>query len=302
MTQRLPSPIALRAFEAAARHLSFTRAAAELSVTQAAISHQVKALETDLGVRLFNRLTRRLTLTEEGATLFSVVGDAFGRITVTVDELRAADSGGTLTVALGPALAVGWLASRIGRFWQRYPEIQLHLHHTSEPVDFARSNIDLAVDWGGDGDWPGLNADLLLRVRATPVCSPAMLDGAHPLRRPGDLKHHTLLHDAGYQGWPLWLAAAGADDVDPLAGPVFDDHNVVLHAAMEGQGVALGGVSFVTQDVAAGRLARPFELAIEIDAAYYIVCPPAALDRRKVRNFRDWLLEEARVGEETQAA
>ena len=302
MTSALPSPIALRAFEAAARQLSFTRAAAELSVTQAAISHQVKALETDLGVRLFNRLTRRLTLTEDGAALFAVVGDAFERIAATVARLRTPDSGGTLTVALGPYIAAGWLAPRIGRFWRRYPEIQLRLHHTSEPVDFARSNVDLAVDWGGDGDWPGLHADLLLRVRVTPVCSPALLDGVHPLRRPGDLKHHTLLHDAGYQGWPLWLAAAGADDVDPSAGPVFDDHNVVLHAAMEGQGVALGGASFVAQDVAAGRLARPFELAIEIDAAYYVVYPPGALDRPKVRAFRDWLLEEARAGEETQAA
>ncbi len=302
MTSVLPSPIALRAFEAAARHLSFTRAAAELSVTQAAVSHQVKALETDLGVRLFNRLTRRLTLTEEGTALYAVVGDAFGRIAATVDELRPANSGGALTVALGPALAVGWLSSRIGRFWRRYPEIQLRLHHTSEPVNFARWNVDLAVDWGGDGDWPGLDTDLLLRVRATPVCSPALLDGAHPLRRPGDLKHHTLLHDAGYQGWPLWLAAAGADDVDPSAGPVFDDHNVVLHAAMDGQGVALGEASFVAQDVAAGRLARPFELAIEIDASYYIVCPQGALNRPKVRAFRDWLLNEARAGEETQAA
>ena len=302
MASTLPSPIALRAFEAAARRLSFTRAAAELGVTQAAISHQVKALETDLGVRLFNRLTRRLTLTEEGAALFAVVGDAFGRIAASVEGLRAADSGGTLTVALGPALAVGWLSPRIGRFWRRYPEIQLRLHHTSEPADFAGSNVDLAVDWGGDSDWPGLNTDLLLRERATPVCSPTLLDGAHPLRRPGDLKHHTLLHDAGYPGWPLWLAAAGADDVDPVAGPIIDDHNVVLHAAMDGQGVALGGVSFVAQDVAAGRLARPFELAIEFDASYYVVCPPGALDRPKVRAFRDWLLNEARAGEESQAA
>ncbi len=302
MTERLPSPVALRAFEAAARHLSFTRAAAELNVTQAAISHQVKALESDLGVRLFNRLTRRLTLTEDGAALHAVVGDAFERIATTVARLRTPDSGGTLTVAFGPYIAAGWLAPRIGRFWRRYPDIQLRLHHTSEPVDFARSNVDLAVEWGGDGDWPGLNADLLLRVRATPVCSPVLLEGPHPLRRPGDLKHHTLLHDTGYQGWPLWLAAAGVTDIDELAGPIIDDHNVVLHAAMDGQGVALGEASFVAQDVAAGRLVRPFELAIEIDAAYYVVCPPDALERPKVRAFRDWLLEEARTGEEAQVA
>ena len=293
MAQSLPSPIALRSFEAGARHLSFTRAARELNVTQAAISHQVKALETDLGVRLFHRLTRRLALTDGGGALYAVVGDAFERIAATADRLRVPGSGGTLTVSLGPYIAAAWLSPRIGRFWRRHPNIELHLHHTIEPVDFRNSAIDLAIDWGGGGDWPGLSAELLLRVRATPVCSPALLDGPHPLCTPRDLAHQTLLHEAGHQGWSLWLAAAGVGDVDSRAGPVIDDHNVLLHAAMDGQGVALGEASFVADDVAAGRLARPFALAVDIDAAYYIVYPPAALERPRVRAFRDWLLEEA---------
>ncbi len=300
MVSNLPSPIALRAFEVAARHLSFTRAAAELNVTQAAISHQIKSLETHLGVRLFHRLTRRLTLTDEGDMLYAVVGGAFQRIAATIDRLRVADSGGTLTVSLEPYIAAAWLSPRIGRFWQRHPNIELHLYHTAEPVDFRQPGIDLAVVWGDDANaWPSLTAELLLRVRVTPVCSPRLLEGPHPLRVPDDLRHHTLLQDVSHLGWPRWLAAAGATKVSPTAGPVIDDHNVAMHTAMEGQGVVLGESSFVTHDIAAGRLVRPFELDVGIDAAYYIVYPPDALDRPKVRAFRDWLLEEvdARAGD-----
>ena len=293
MARSLPSPIALRSFEAAARHLSFTRAARELNVTQAAISHQVKALESDLGVRLFDRLTRRLALTEGGRALYATVGEAFERIAATAARLRAEAGGDTLTVGLGTYFSAAWLSSRIGRFWRRYPDIRLHLHHMSEPVDFAMSAIDLAVDWG-TGDWPGLSIDLLMRVSATPVCSPRLAEGPHPLRTPNDLRYHTLLHEAGHGGWPLWLAAARATEVDAGAGPMIDDHNVVMHAVMEGQGVALGGESFIAQDVAAGRLVRPFDLAVDIGASYYIVYPPGALDQPKIRAFRDWLREEAR--------
>lgn len=292
MAQSLPSPIALRAFEAAARHLSFTRAARELNVTQAAISHQVKALESDLGTPLFRRMTRRLALTAEGATLYSVVGDAFERIAATAGSLRASDSSGPLTVSLGPYFAAAWLAPRIGRFWRRHPGIELHLHHTIVPVDFRSSAADLAVEWG-DGDWPGLTSDLLLHVRATPVCSPSLLVGPHPLRRPEDLKHQILLHESGQLGWPMWLDAAGITLDNERSGPVIDDHNVLLHAAMDGHGVALAEVSFIDDDVATGRLARPFDLVVDMEAAYYILTPPGALDRPKVCAFRDWMLEEA---------
>ncbi len=303
MIVTLPSPIALRAFEAAARHLSFTRAAAELNVTQAAISHQIKALETELGVRLFLRLTRRLALTEDGTALAAAVGDAFERITAAAGRLRAEGGTGRLTVSVGPYFSAAWLSLRIGRFWRRYPNIQLHLHHTMESADFRQSEIDLAVDWGwGAVDWPGLDAELFMRLHVTPVCSLALLDGPHPLREPRDLGRHTLLHEADHQGWALWLAAAGATGVDAEAGPVIDDHNVLVHAAMEGQGVALAEASFIGDDVAAGRLARPFGLAVDIDAAYYIVCPPGALERPKVRAFRDWLFEEAAVHRAAAAA
>ncbi|MFP6744301.1 MAG: transcriptional regulator GcvA [Alphaproteobacteria bacterium] len=298
MTSNLPSPVALRAFEAAARHLSFTRAAAELNVTQAAVSHQIKALESHLGVRLFHRLTRRLTLTDEGDTLYSVVGDAYQRIAGAIDRLRVADSGGTLSVSLEPFIAAAWLSPRIGRFWQRHPNIELHLHHTAEPVDFRQSGIDLAVVWGADADvWPGLTAELLLRVRVTPVCSPRLLEGPHPLRVPDDLRHHTLLQDVGHQGWRRWLAAAGATKVPTDVGPVIDDHNVAMHAAMEGQGVVLGESSFIAHDIAARRLVRPFKLDVGIEAAYHILYPADALARPKVRAFRDWLLEEVATGD-----
>ena len=292
MASHLPPLNALRGFESAARHLSFTHAANELNVTQAAVSHQVKALEQDLGVPLFRRLTRKLALTEEGRVLATAVADAFARIGETAQYLRSDSRQSVLTVSLTQSIGVKWLGARLGRFWQQHPEIELRLHHSWHLVDFDREDVDMAIRWGV-GDWPGLTSHLLKSADVTPLFSPKLLSGDKPIRSPADLRHHTLLHDAGYDDWPRWLAAAGAPEVDAGRGPTFDSHNVLLEAAIAGHGVALGSTVLLADDIAAGRLVAPFDLNVQLDAAYHIVYPPRAADLPKVVAFRDFLLEEA---------
>ena len=291
--RRLPPLNSLRAFEAGARHLSFTRAAEELHVTQAAVSHQVRALEEHLGVRLFRRLTRRLVLTEEGRALLPAVSEAFDRIAEAAERVgRDAGRARTLTVSVTPSLGARWLVHRLGRFWREHPDIDLRLHHSIQLVDFGRDDVDMAVRWGRGG-WPGVEAEFLMPAGVTPVCSPALLAGPNPLRAPADLRHHTLLHDGGYEGWLEWLTAAGVTDVDARRGPIIDDTGVVIQLALAGEGVALGPTVLVAEDLAAGRLVRPFDLRLESDIAYHLVYPSRALNRPKVKAFRDFLLAEA---------
>jgi len=292
MVRRLPPLNALRAFEAGARHLSFTRAAEELFVTQAAVSHQVKALEEYLGVALFRRLTRRLVLTEPGRVLLPVVGDAFDRIAGTAERLRSDDEERGLTVSLTPSFGARWLGRRLGRFWAQHPDIDLKLHHSNRLTDFRREEVDVVVRWGC-GNWPGLEAEFLMRAGFTPVCSPALLEGPHPLRQPADLLHHTLLHEDDYEDWTQWLLAARAEGVDARRGPVIDDPSTLDRATLEGQGVALGRTALIREHLAAGRLVRPFSLDLETDHAYYLVYPQQALIRPKVKAFRDFILAEA---------
>ena len=296
MVRRLPPLNALRAFEAGARHLSFTKAAEELFVTQAAVSHQVKALEEDLGVSLFRRMTRKLALTEEGRALLPVVGEALDRIAEAAEGLRSQGGSRGLTVSLTPSFGVKWLAQRLGRFWALHPDIEMRLHHSNQLVDFARDEVDAAVRWGG-GDWPGVEAVYLMRAGLTPVCAPALCEGPPPLNVPDDLRHHTLLHENDYVEWAQWLALAGARDVDPRRGPVIDNLSVVHQAAIDGQGVALGLASLMREDLAAGRLVKPFDIDLDADNAYYLVAPPRNFERPNVQAFRDFLLAELKADE-----
>ena len=291
MTLRLPPLTALRAFEAAGRHLNFTRAAEELHVTQAAVSHQIKLLERHLGQALFRRAGRTLALTGPGRALLPALGEAFGRIAEAVEGLGAAERDSALSVTLRPYFAMKWLAPRLGRFWQACPRIALGLHHSIEAVDFAREDVDLAVLWGR-GDWPGVAAEVLLGGALAPVCSPALLEGPRALESVGDLRHHNLLHEETRELWTRWLAAAGAEDVVAAHDTIVDDTNVRLEAAVDGQGVALGWIPLLGEELASGRLVRPFAPALE-GYAYYVVTPPGGLARPKVRAFRDWLFEEA---------
>ncbi len=283
---------ALRAFEAAARHLSFTRAAQELSVTQAAISHQVKALEERLEVTLFRRLNRRLLLTDAGQAYLPPVRDAFDRLADATARLRAHDSTGLLTVSVLASFAAKWLVPRLGKFREAHPHIDVHVAPSDHLTDFAAENVDVGIRYGR-GEWPGLRADRILTENLFPVCSPQLLAGPHPLCTPADLRHHTFLHDDMRIDWRMWLVAAGVDDVDPSGGPSFTDSSMLVQAAVEGQGVALARSALAADDLAAGRLVKPFDISLPSEAAYYVVCPEAASERPKIAAFRAWLVAEA---------
>ncbi len=294
---RLPPLNALRTFEAAARHLSFTRAASELHVTQAAVSHQIKGLEDWLGIRLFRRLNRRLLLTEEGQQYLVSVRGAFDELASGTQRLLAGDRRGILTVSVIPSFAARWLVPRMGRFRDAHPEIDLRIAATLQSVDFMRDDVDVGIRYGA-GRYPGLHATLVMSEEYFPVCNPALLDGRHPLREPSDLRHHTLLHDEHLPGepnpvWKDWLKAAGVTGVRHDRGPVFGDASMMVQAAIAGQGVALGRTALVNDDLIAGRLVRPFPLALPAGYAYWLVCPESYADRPKIVAFRDWLLAEA---------
>jgi LysR family glycine cleavage system transcriptional activator len=302
MSRRLPPLNALRAFEAAARHLSFTRAAEELHVTQTAISHQIRALEERLGVRLFRRLPRGLLLTEEAQRYLPPVRDAFDQIAAATERLGAAGASGVLTVSVLPSFAAKWLVPRLGRFRAAHPEIDVRLSASMQLVDFAKEDVDVGIRMGR-GVYPGLRVERMFGEEAFPVCSPKLLEGPHPLRTPGDLRHQTLLHDQDVgavmasdarQGWRLWLERAGVEGVDVERGPIFDDTSLLVQAAIDGQGVALGRRVLCAADLAAGRLVRPFELALPFRMAYYLVCPEALAERARIAAFRRWIMAEAK--------
>lgn len=293
MGRRLPPLNALRAFEAAARHLSFTRAAGELNVTQAAISHQVKALEERLGLSLFRRVNRGLLLTEEGQSLFPVIRDALDTLADGVERVRQRETRGMLTVSVLPSFAVKWLVPRLSHFQDRHPDIDLRISASERLVDFARDAIDIAVRFGR-GFWPGLRVDRLFREAFTPVCSPAL---ARQLKEPADLARVVLLEEdmlltPELPTWRDWLAAAGVGNVDPSRGPRFSHTHIMLQAAIDGRGVALSQVVLAADDLAAGRLVAPFALRLPTDYAHYVVGPSVTADRPKVKAFREWMLSE----------
>jgi len=292
MPHRLPPLNSLKSFEAAGRHLSFTRAAAELSVTQAAVSHQVKTLEEYLGVPLFVRLPRKLVLTGAGEALLPVISGSLDEISNTVTAIRQELGTVLLSVRLAPSFAAKWLSPRLGDFRQAHPEIDLRLYHSNEAVDFRRADIDLAVTYGV-GDWPDVVADRLLSIDFFPVCSPSYLNPGRPLTDPANLSHYTLLHDSSYDNWSNWLSLAGLHDINPRRGPILDDTNVLIQAAIEGQGVALGSTVFVADHLRSTRLISPFDLVLNSEFAYYLVCPEGHHSRPAVLAFRNWILKQA---------
>ena len=290
--RRLPSLNALKAFEAAARHESFTRAAADLNVTQGAVSHQVKALEGELGLRLFRRERQRLIITEAGKAYLEVVRDAFDRIAGGTERLMQRQKSGILSVSASPNFAAKWLVHRLGRFAEANPGVDLRIDATTQHVDFARDETDVAIRHG-DGRWPGLHVTRLCEEELFPVCSPKLLKGRGALRAPADLAHRTLLHLDDAQDWARWLEAAGVSGVDLARGPVFSQRSMAIDAAIDGQGIALARTALCAWDLLAGRLVRPFDFALQVPYAYWIVCPKANAELPKIAAFRDWLLAEA---------
>jgi LysR family glycine cleavage system transcriptional activator len=291
MERRLPPLNGLRAFEAAARLLSFTRAAAELSVTQSAVSHQIRGLEERLGVPLFKRMPGALVLSETGEALLPIVTDAFDRLAEGVASVIEHEVKGVLTVNVSPSFAVKWLAPRLGHFRERFPGIELHLLTSNYYTDFAREGVDAAIRHGV-GPWPGLRADRFLDDEVYPVCSPALLEGEHPIREPADLQHHVLLDLINRPYWPRWLAAAGVPDLKPRDMILFDDIGFGLEAAAIGMGVAMGRSTILGDDLHHGRLVRPLALAMPGRYGFHLVCPEAIANRPKIARLRAWLKEE----------
>lgn len=293
--RRLPSLKALRSFEAAARHGSFSRAATELSVTHAAISHQIRALEDDLGAALFHRTGRHVELTERGEKLLPVLTIAFDQIAEAWHQAGARDSA-TLTVSVEPSFAARWLVLRLGKFNRAHPEIELRLLPSADVVDFSREDVDIGVRYGLGG-WPDAVSEKLFEATVYPVCAPALLDPEKPIRKPEDLKSYPLLHEETMQHWINWLEEAGVKNPRWAArGPLFIEASLALQAASSGQGVALANDTLAMADLAEGRLIRLFDIEMPDEEGYWLVYPEGGLKKPKVQAFRRWIREEAGLG------
>ena len=308
---RLPPLNALRAFEAAARHSSFALAARELHVTPAAVSHQIKGLEAYLGLRLFQRLKRGLELTRAGQAFLPKLREGFARLGEAVEELRSLNEPGTLAVSAATSFATRWLAPRLHRFVAAHPDLDVRITASTRLIDPAKGEIgpgdaqagspvedaDIVVRFGA-GDYPGFRVDKLLPVSVTPLCSPRLNAGEHPIRSAADLKHHVLIHDNvnfddGTPLWDAWFEAAGMAGVDTSHGLHFNHAMLALEAAAEGMGVVLGMPVLAGSDLASGRLIAPLALSLPLKFGYHIVSDPDAARRSDVAAFRNWLLAEA---------
>lgn len=313
MTYRLPPLSALRAFEAAARHLSFKKAAEELHVTPAAISQQIKQLEGYLDVALFRRLTRALELTERGEAMLPKIREGFACLAAAVETTRRSVPG-PLTVAAPPSFATRWLVPRLPRFSAAHPEVELRLTSSPDSVDrrgetvvFEAGPVDVRDDLSqvairyGTGSYPGYRVERIFAPGYLPVCSPGLPTAERPLASPDDLRRHVLIHDETIEeddasaSWAAWLKLAGVDRIDSQRGPRFSNAVLAVEAALEGQGVVLALPPLVEADIAAGRLIVPFPLAVPSPYAYYLVMPEVIAERPSVAAFRRWLLGEARI-------
>lgn len=295
---------ALWTFSVAARHLSFARAADELDVTAAAVSNQIRAFEQRLGTRLFWRTSRTMGLTNAGKALHAATETPLRSIDAALAAAVRASQAETLTVTASASFAAKWLVPRLSRFRERVQGVDIRIDISDHPADFARGEADVGVRFG-NGDYPGLRADPLFAESVFPICSPALLHGPAPLREPNDLVHHTLIHldwhaqDDMWPDWRMWLLAAKADKPDPARGIYFSQHSLALQAAVDGQGIALGNTSLVGDDLAAGRLVRPFDLSLKIAPRfrYYVVCLKSHAERPLIRAFREWMQEASGVSE-----
>ena len=290
----------LRAFEAAARHLSFKKAAEELHVTPAAVGHQVKRLEDHLGVALFRRLNRAIRLTAAAEASLADVEEGFDRLSAAVDRLRTRGAKQVLTATVAPSFAAKWLIPRLDRFRAAHPGVSVRMDTSLTELDLEREGIDIGIRFG-DGHYPGLRIDRFMEESLIPVCSPALSSGDAPIRSPGDLGRHNLLHiegdtsDPSWAGWPAWLKAANCTEIAATPGPRFTQSIMAVQAAIEGQGIALAPASIVLDDLRSGRLVRLFKdlPGIPTNYGWYIVSPVSLADHKIVQDFRQWIISEA---------
>jgi LysR family glycine cleavage system transcriptional activator len=297
MPRRIYPLNALRAFEAAARHLSFVKASEELSVTPAAISHQVKKLEEFLGFPLFRRRAAGLLLAESGQLLLSGVREVFLGLDTAMERVMESDSRGTITLSVAPAFAVLWLIPRVQKFYALHPDIDVRISTSLGLVDFQRDDFDAAIRLGS-GQWFGLETIKLFDESVTPMCSPRLLEGPDAIRSPNDLRKHVLLHnhsmdyDPDAPTWESWLQAAGASDVDASRGTHFSLPDHGLQASIDGAGVVLGWRSLAVPDIQAGRVVAPFDLILPLGSSFYLTYPEAHSLRPNIAAFREWLMQE----------
>ena len=305
MSRPIPPLNPLRAFEVAARHLSFTRAAEELFVTPSAVSHQIKTLEESLGIALFTRDAKALSLTAAGKAYLPGVQQAFKQLAHATHQLQTHGMP-ALKINIPPTFAVKWLIPRMDRFMKAHPEIDLKVSTSNHTVDFSREDFDLSVRYGR-GNYPGLHSELCLPVEVFPVCSPALMRGEHPLITPTDLKHHTLLHDdstytdVSNPNWAMWLEHAGVTGIDATRGPSFWPSHLVINAAADGLGVALAKKNWVVKDLADGLLMRPFDISLPVEFSYFIVYPQERVEDRRIAAFVDWVRQEV-AGDQAAAS
>ncbi len=302
MPRRIYPLNALRAFEASARHLSFVKAAAELSVTPAAVSHQVKRLEEYLGLQLFRRRSRGLVLVESGQLLLSDLREVFLSLDNAMERVMDSDSRGSLTLSVAPTFAVMWLIPRLQKFYALHTDIDVRISTSLGLVDFQRDDFDAAIRLGS-GKWFGLETIKLFDETVTPMCSPRLLEGPDAIKTPDDLSKHVLLHnhsmdyDPDAPTWESWLKAAGAIGVDASRGTHFSLPDHGLQASIDGAGIVLGWRTLSADDLAAGRVVEPFDLTLSLGSSFYLTYPEAHANRPNIAAFRDWLLQAVNDGE-----
>lgn len=294
MRKELPPLTALRSFEAVGRHLSFTKAADELSVTQAAISHQIRTIEDFLGVKLFERHGRGVLLTPNGNALLSLTSECFDRIAHLAHEIGQSKSTRRLNITVTPFFSGKWLVPRLTEFSALHPDFELKLHHSFAIPAGGKLDSDLTI-YFGEGQWPGTVSDALFSANIIPLCSPRLLKGKFPLTSIENLGKHTLIHEFNHNWWTQWLAQSGIKGVNPRKGPVVDDPNVLVDTAVAGQGVILGPPDFLADYIAAGKLVAPFGAKPHIDIDYFLVYEPSALANANARLFREWVIHQAKT-------
>src|SRR6202158_1985924 len=291
MPRQLPPLNALRAFEAAARSESFTRAAEELCVTQGAVSHQVKALEATLGIKLFNRERQRLVITDAGREYLNVIRDALDPIATGTERVLQRQNSGVLTVSTSPDFAAKWLVYRLGRVCEANPRHDLRVFSAMHHIDCVREEVDVAVRHG-DGNWSGLDAVRLCTEQLFPVCSPKLMSGRNRITKTSDLLKSPLLHLEDSKAWSQWFDAAGVAEPETSHGLVLNRASMLIDAAFDGQGVALARTTLAAWDLLNGRRAKPFAVRLGLSKTYWIVCPKATAMLPKVKRARAWLVAE----------
>lgn len=300
--RKLPPLNALRAFEAAGRHLSFSRAAEELNVTPGAISQQMRILEGWLGAPLFRRDPKGLSLTDAGLAALPHMREGFDRLATGVRLMKAGSGPSRIAVSVPPSFASKWLVPRLDRFQDLHPDLDVYVHADMQLVDFATADVDVAIRFGRGG-YQGLRSERLMSETIVPVCAPSLLKDGPTLARPEDLSQHTLIHDDSDKGgiptWPMWLRAAGVDSEAADRGPRFNQSSLVIEAAVAGKGVALAKYALAVADLEAARLVIPFDRETPTDFAYWLVYPEAKADLPDVMAFIAWVTTEARPPQKT---